>query len=136
MEITVNKDKKLIEIKKEFQKRFPYLKLEFYSEQHGLEEGSPKGKTMNEALTIGQVQSKEASGSFALTGLTTVANLEDAFAQCFGLSVQVFRKSGKLWIQTSKTDHWTLAEQNQKAMEIHEETKEAPIDAMDRMELE
>ncbi len=30
MEIIVDKRKKLIEIKKEFQKRFPYLKVEFY----------------------------------------------------------------------------------------------------------
>ena len=136
MEIIVDKRKKLIEIKKEFQKRFPYLKVEFYREQHGVGEGSPKGMTLNEDLTIAEVQTKEATGSFTLTGLTTVANLEDAFAQCFGLSVQVFRKSGKLWIQTTATDQWTLAEQNKNAMQQHDELKEAPVDSMDRMELE
>jgi hypothetical protein len=92
--------------------------------------------TLNEDLTIAEVQTKEATGSFTLTGLTTVANLEDAFAQCFGLSVQVFRKSGKLWIQTTATDQWTLGEQNKNAMQQHDELKEAPVDSMDRMELE
>jgi hypothetical protein len=50
--------------------------------------------------------------------------------------VQVFRKSGKLWIQTTATDQWTLGEQNKNAMQQHDELKEAPVDSMDRMELE
>jgi hypothetical protein len=44
----------------------------------------------------------------------TVAELERLFVENFGLNAQVFRRSGTLWLQTSATDNWTLAEQNRK----------------------
>jgi len=35
----------------------------------------------------------------------------------FGLHVQIFRKSGDLWLQTSKTDEWTIEHQNARGLE-------------------
>jgi hypothetical protein len=43
----------------------------------------------------------------------SVAELENAFEEYFGLSVQVYRKSGKMWLQSTITDDWTLKEQNE-----------------------
>ena len=48
-----------------------------------------------------------------------VAELENDFSGQFGLQVQVFRKSGEVWLQTTKTDNWTLIEQNQAALEMN-----------------
>ena len=42
----------------------------------------------------------------------TVSDLEQKFAELFGLSVQVFRKSANVWLETTVTDGWTLEEQN------------------------
>ena len=42
----------------------------------------------------------------------TVANLENDFDAIYGLAVHVFRKSGKVWLETTVTDNWTLEEQN------------------------
>ncbi len=44
----------------------------------------------------------------------SVSELEQLFLTKYGLNAQVFRRSGNLWLQTSATDHWTLAEQNRK----------------------
>ena len=33
----------------------------------------------------------------------------------FGLHVQVFRRSGKTWLQTIRTDNWTLGQQDAEA---------------------
>lgn len=42
----------------------------------------------------------------------TVTDLEQSFNTIYGLGVQVFRKSGKIWLETTVTDGWTLEEQN------------------------
>jgi hypothetical protein len=34
------------------------------------------------------------------------------------LSVQVFRKSGKSWLETTFTDGWTLKKQNQEGIDL------------------
>ena len=54
-----------------------------------------------------------------------VSDFEKMFHDKFGLNVQVFRKSGNLWMQTTSTDHWTLAEQNRKggSSELHYKEK-------------
>lgn len=65
-----------------------------------------------------------------------VSELESVFTETFGLSVQVFRKLGNVWLQTTTTDNWTLAEQNQKASEKEGAPEENIIDSMDRQELE
>lgn len=136
MEITIDQTKKLSDIQTEFCKRFPYLKIEFYKQAHTAGEGSPKEKTIDSNLTINEVQTEKEIGVIKITGLMTVAELESSFSNTFGLSAQVFRKSGSIWLQTTVSDHWTLAEQNKKAMEKHEQSQDGTVDAMDRMELE
>ena len=44
--------------------------------------------------------------------------LEKIFKDQFGLAVQVFRKSGNLWLETTMTDNWTLQQQNNHGKEI------------------
>ena len=136
MEIHINKTKTINSIQEEFQKHFPYLKIEFYNHAHSQGEGSLKKNTLNSNLTIEAVQKHELSDTIKINGLTKVGDLESAFAKNFGLSVQVFRKSGKLWLQTTATDNWTLAEQNQIAAEKYDTNEEPMPDHMDRQELE
>lgn len=136
MEIHINKTKTINSIQEEFQKHFPYLKIEFYNHAHSQGEGSLKKNTLNSNLTIEAVQKHELSDTIKINGLTKVGDLESTFAKNFGLSVQVFRKSGKLWLQTTTTDNWTLAEQNQIAAEKYDTNEEPMPDHMDRQELE
>jgi len=138
MELLIDKSKKLSSIQNEFQKQFPFLKIEFYKEAHALGKGSPNKSTLNNDLTIADVQKNSLTGTIIVNGLLKVSELETAFEKTFGLAVQVFRKSGNVWLQTTATDDWTLAEQNLKAMEIEEQTapEKSIIDASDRQELE
>lgn len=138
MKLVIDKTQKLITIQNEFQKQFPFLKIEFYKHTHSLGLGSPKKNTLNSELTIGDVKKNNLSGTIKINGLMKVAELESAFFVTFGLAVQVFRKSGKVWLQTTATDDWTLEEQNLKATEIENQTapKKNIIDAGDRQELE
>lgn len=136
MEIQINKTKTLKSIQEEFQKHFPFLKIEFYNHTHSSGEGSLKKNTLDNALTIGAVQKHEFSGTIKIDELTKVSDIENAFAKNLGLSAQVFRKSGNLWLQTTTTDNWPLAKQNQIAAEKYEINEEPMPDSMDQQELE
>lgn len=136
MEMLIEKRKKLQEVQEEFNGLFPFLKLEFYGKEHASEEGSAKRNTLDTELSIESVQHKTAEGSLAIQGNMRVAELENAFEEMYGLSVQVFRKSGTTWLQTTTSDSWTLNEQNQKALEKHQVIKEDSVDAMDLQDLE
>lgn len=65
--------------------------------------------------TIGASRSVHSSGELAIDENTKVAHLEKEMLEKFGLFVQVFRRSGKVWIETTVTDDWTLGKQNSEA---------------------
>lgn len=100
---------------------FPYLKLEFYSKHHDEGKGSPKRALLASDKTIGEARLIHNEGDLQVIDSMTVARFEQLFDEIYGLHVQVFRRSGNLWMQTTATDGWTLAEQNRKggASEIY-----------------
>lgn len=112
--MVIASNNKLSDIKREFQSLFPYLRIEFYSGHHEAGKGSPKEKQLDTDKTIKEVGGKERNEDFTIRPSMTVNELETYFDKHLGLNVQVFRKSGNLWIQTTTTDHWTLEEQNRK----------------------
>jgi hypothetical protein len=59
-----------------------------------------------------------------------VKDLEKIFKDQFSLAMQVFRKSGNLWLETTMTDNWTLQQQNEHGREIStgKTTKDIPDD--------
>lgn len=137
MEIQIDKTKTIKSIQEEFQKKFPCLKLEFYKQDQSQGDGTPKNYTLKNNLTFGEAQKKhESSETISINELMKVGELEHAFAKKFGISAQVFRKSGELWLQTTTTDSWTLAKQNEVAMEKPDLNEDPLPDPMDRQELE
>mgnify|MGYP003563826774 CR=1 FL=1 len=112
--MVIASEKKLIELKREFHSLFPYLRIEFYSGHHEAGEGSPKEKQLDSDLTVEQVSGKALNEDYNILPSITVSELEAYFDENLGISAQVFRRSGNLWMQTTATDHWTLEEQNRK----------------------
>lgn len=112
--MTISDEKKIREVQKEFSEKFPYLRLEFYTEEHGAEEGSPADQKINPDKTIGEIRKQHSSGDLSVNGNQKVSTLEHNFHDIYGLNVQVFRRSGDLWLQTTSTDDWTLADQNRR----------------------
>jgi hypothetical protein len=108
----ITDQKKLAEIQREFQDEFPYLKIEFYKHQHETGEGSPEKEILDPDLTIGAVRHEKVTGDFKIDKGLRVGEFENNFFEQYGLNVQVFRKSGRIWLQTISTDAWTLEEQN------------------------
>ena len=110
----IKDNKTLKDIQEEFHGKFPFLKIEFYDQPHESGKGSPLLKTLDPGLKVGAVRTRKVTGEFRIAPEMTVAELEGRFASDYGLNLQVFRRSGNLWMQTSATDSWTLEKQNRK----------------------
>ena len=112
MKISITDKKKISAVQKEFSELFPFLKIEFFSKPHGV--GSPSSKKIMKSptKTLGECRTVHTKGVLTITPQNSVAEVEQKFLDMFGLSVQVFRRSGKAWLETTVTDGWTLDKQN------------------------
>ena len=118
MEILINDSKTISEVQRDFSEEFPFLKLEFFDAPHKQEKALPKSKMFPHEKKLGTIRKVHREGKIAVVKNETVNALETEFWKNFGLSAQVFRKSGNLWIETSLTDSWTLEQQNREGFEM------------------
>ena len=107
-------DRTLEELQIEFNSRFPYLKLEFYSCPHTSGKGTLEQYRLEPDRRIREVQQKGSEGELPLEGGLLTGRFEELLQERFGLNAQVFRLSYGTWMQTWATDVWTLDEQNQR----------------------
>jgi hypothetical protein len=125
MKLDITPERSMGSLQTEFSEAFPGLKLAFFSKPHREFKGSAaKFLLQDREATLSQLSTKLQAGELTLEPSTVVTDLEQAFEQKFGLHVQVFRKSGNIWLETSVTDNLTLAEQQAKAANsenIHQE---------------
>ncbi|UKJ06726.1 hypothetical protein [Solitalea lacus] len=112
MELIIEKDYTIKKIQKAFNAAYPFLKIEFFRRPHRESKPSPKSELIAPNKVLGDLTEFHFSGFVDIAPKRTVAMIENDFWEKFGLSVQVFRKSGNLWIETSLTDNWTLEQQN------------------------
>lgn len=117
MKISISKNKTVEALNKEIQTKFPYLKVEFFKKAHGDFEASPKSDMYNQQTPLGAINEHLDAGDVIFSEDTTVQEVEERFEKDFGLHAQVFRKSGEVWLETVKTDHWSLQKENEKAAE-------------------
>lgn len=116
--LEIDADQNIQKIQNEFNSFFPFLRIEFIRDT--IKKGSRDSKnliiTTNEK--IGKIQSINKSGKISFRNDTTVNKLEEEFLKEFGLNVQVYRKSGSIWLVTTSTDEWTLKQQNDEGKSI------------------
>lgn len=138
MKIRIQNTSTIAEVQKEFNRFFPYLKIEFYNAPYLAKSLLPSTKLMRHDKTIQQCRKTGIEGDLQLKPDTTVAALEQELWSVYGLSVQVFRKSGSMWIETSLTDSWTLKQQNLEGEQMSSVLPDdnAGIDFSDRDQVE
>lgn len=118
MILKIDDNKKISIIQQEFNKAFPYLKLEFFKHIHAVHQGNPKKDMLNPNLTFKQFHNKHINGKLEIKESMKVSDLENSFQTLFDISAQVFRKSAGTWIETSVTDDWTLKQQNDEGKDL------------------
>jgi hypothetical protein len=112
MILTIDDNKKISALKQEFNALFPYLKLELFTKPNKTGELPSRKVLISDDKTFGQCGALKNGGGVDVEPEMLVSELELFFKQHYGLLVQVFRKSGKVWLETSLTDKWTLEQQN------------------------
>ena len=118
MTIQVTVDRLIEDIQKDFSYVFPYLKIEFFRKGTRYKQNKQRTISLPIHQTIGSVFKNNRRGSLNITPSMTVRDLERNCDEQFGVMVQLFRRSGTLWLETSMTDNWTLQQQNDRGSEI------------------
>lgn len=112
MNIEINTNTSLKDILTSFQEQYSNLKLSFHKAAHEIGEGSTD-KQLNLDLKLGELSENIEDQTFHIRGNTKVKTLEQELSKVIGCSVQVYRRSGKIWLQTTQTDEWTLQHQQE-----------------------
>lgn len=119
MQLLINEDRLVKDVQRDFNQAYPFLKIEFLKKidtkngQGNKQVNIEHNQKLSDACSI-----KTAEGSLIVEDAMSVAELEKAFVEKFGLLAQVFRKSGNIWLESTITDGWTLQQQNDLGREI------------------
>lgn len=95
----IERGKSLTDIQKEFNQIYPFLKIELVDRKEPVKQ-----------VTGGRFEG--TCYHVDISACRTVADLENDFRTQLDLPIQVFRRAGNLWIETSLTHDWTLDQQN------------------------
>jgi hypothetical protein len=131
MIIKIQSTVSIADIKKQFSEAYPFLKLEFFRSPHEESEPTSKKSMITTNPVIGEISKISKDGLLETIPSMTVHDLESTFRDEYGLFVQVFRSSGKVWLETSSTDNMTLKEQNELGKEKSFPVKPADLTDID-----
>jgi hypothetical protein len=123
--IQMQKNRTIEDVQVDFNRAYPFLRIDFFKKSNGkaleLKEKINKAASLNIAGTI-------QDGDLDIHDSMTVGELESTFRTRFGAVVQVSRKSGTIWLETTMTDKWTLKQQNDHGRELSEPVKKVISD--------
>jgi hypothetical protein len=111
-EISVSGNKKIGTLQKEFNKKFPYIRLGIYYSY--ARQQVAKGETITQIdadKTLASVRRADSGGDISISGNKKIKSLEKEFDTVFGLYAQVCYTTaeGKRYYTSGSTDEMTLA---------------------------
>jgi hypothetical protein len=111
MKILLQSNRKVGDIREEFNNSFPYLQLVFLTKKE-----DAKGVVATEEIEPGarliEVSGILKEGDIEIRSTETVKEVERRFEKQYGLPVRILRKQKGVWLDTIVTDDLTLHEQN------------------------
>lgn len=108
MKITISNQTTVEGIQREFRSLFPGLKLEFYSGKPGVRPGYPDTKKLHPQYLIASKNPYILNSDIEINSSDKVSEIEKMLFEKFGFYAQIFFKSNSRWIQTVKSDHYSL----------------------------
>ena len=114
----LDKKHKVSDVQRKFNKKFPYLKIEFYKTPFNSTESTSSSRIQTGNSTLGQcilTNNSELLNHTCIADIspdTPIFQLEQEWWEKYGLSIQVFRYLDNLWIETGLSRTWTLEQQN------------------------
>jgi len=111
MKIYVTRQSTIGEIQKDFRDMYPYLKLEFY--KHADHANGARNGRLQASFVQGKINSGRVYVAIDISPHISTSDLEADIFETLGISAQVFRRSGNIWMCTTHTDQWSLRLQNE-----------------------
>jgi len=119
MYLSIYGERLITDVQRQFASAYPFLKIEFFKNGDALKALNPRHKQIAHNLKLKDAWSpQKAEGDLLIDDVMTVSDLESTFKEQYGLTAQVFRRSGNIWLETSITNGWTLKRQNDHGREI------------------
>jgi hypothetical protein len=115
--VEVHDNKRIIDIQDDFNNAFPYLKIVFITMLNGKILSQEK-RYRNGLVKIGNYRKLVSKQRSLISNEQTVADIEIFFRREYNLIIQVLRKSGKAWLETSVTGDWSLSKQNSEGEQL------------------
>jgi polyphosphate kinase len=112
MKLNITSARSIEDLQQDFNAAYPFLKLEFYRMP------AKTNSMLTHSLKIKDARRMQYDGIIELQDSMKVHDLENELKEKYGLNAQVFRKSGKVWLETTRSDSWTLKQQNDHGREI------------------
>lgn len=128
MTIQILKNRFIGDVQADFERAYPFLRLDFYKKANGKPAESKLKLSKSIPLSVTGMHQE---GELSVHDAMTVGELEEIFNNQFGAAVQVSRRSGSIWLETTMTDNWTLKQQNDHGRELSEPVKKAVDDGVD-----
>jgi hypothetical protein len=113
MIVEINNDLSITDIKDAFIAAFPFLDIAFFTRPHNWGKSSSMALKVSGDKRIGELRKVQNPGSMEIHAWQTTGTVEQEFGKIFGLYVQIFRRDGMDYVQTTGTDTRTLEEQNE-----------------------
>ena len=98
------------QVKEQFTRSFPFLKLEFFMRHR--EENTEREERLNDELYLWEVTGVLKEGVYYLNPSVSVDEFEQDLQFKYGLPVQVYRRTGDVWIETVQADDLSLEKHN------------------------
>lgn len=112
MKITINDHRKIFAVQEEFSKFYPNLKIEFLSKPSKVGDAHSEKIIKETSKTLGECRVVHTKGELTLLHSMTVADLNQALSDTYGLSAMILRKSGKQWIETTVNEQLGIEKQD------------------------
>jgi hypothetical protein len=106
VKILIDNDKSLGDIQREFSLHYLFLRIEFFKSNES------NGLIRREKLKDEYRLDTKNSISINIGRDRTINDVKKDFFEKADLIVQIYRKSGNVWVETSHTNHWPLEQQN------------------------
>lgn len=120
MEIEITGHTPLSEIRKAFKAEFPFLDIAFFSKEHEEGAASLKKNLLDYQSTCSEAGDPHRIGLLQISGDQTASETEKELETGFGLHIQIMRKSGNVWLQTTTSDDLSLNDLNEEARQAAE----------------
>lgn len=111
MKLIFSRTRTIKDVKQQFSRYFPYLRLTVYEDEAEVKSEVIPQNSMGEQTSLSEIKTLKKEGFFQLDA-TSVAAFEKRMKEEFGLLVKIYRKAGVMWLRTTGTDNLSLDKQN------------------------